>query len=349
MEFPDASLSHESESLPVLPSEILYEILLRLPVKTLLKMRCVSKSWFSLISCPQFIKTHLKFSTQNQDFRCLFYGSRENSLTLNTCSLDEIIYQEESPPIPIAVQLDFPCNGVLGVCEGLFCIFNQFWYIFIWNPSIRKSKKLPFSGLDPRCGQSSSYGFGYVECQDDYKVVDVKGNSHGDGFLNVFKIYSLRYNSWKRIQDYPDITFWIYPGKFVNGRLHWIVGHVSDESDMNDSRFILSLNLVDDTYKNVALPDLVDASFDWDIGSLGGNLCVSYTCDLVQMDVWVMKVYGLVESWTKVYCCIIQHKTLSSILRFKSIVAMDLVLICRLKVLFHQILWRMFDKLWINE
>lgn len=48
------------------------------------------------------------------------------------------------------------------------------------------------------------------------------------------------------------------------------------------------------------MPDLVDASFDWDIGSLGGNLCVSYTCDLGQMDVWVMKVYGLVESWTKV-------------------------------------------------
>ncbi|OIT35239.1 f-box protein cpr30, partial [Nicotiana attenuata] len=190
--------------LSVLPSEILYELLLRLPVKSLLNMRCISKSWFALISCPIFIKTHLKFSTQNQDFRCLFRAFMRIASLLTLALLMQLCIKKNLPIYLYLFNLIFLAMASwVGACEGLFCFFNQFWVLFLWNPTIRKSKKLPFSGLDPHCGQSSSCGFGYIECQDGYKVVDIRGNSHGDVFLNVFKIYSLRSNSWKRIQDYP--------------------------------------------------------------------------------------------------------------------------------------------------
>uniref|UniRef100_K4BVS7 F-box domain-containing protein n=1 Tax=Solanum lycopersicum TaxID=4081 RepID=K4BVS7_SOLLC len=52
----------------VLPIELIVEILIRLPVKTLLKMRSVSKSWSSLISTPEFVKAHVKFSANNREF-----------------------------------------------------------------------------------------------------------------------------------------------------------------------------------------------------------------------------------------------------------------------------------------
>ncbi|XP_059295584.1 F-box/kelch-repeat protein At3g23880-like [Lycium ferocissimum] len=309
-------MAHESDSLPLLPQEIIFEILVRLPVKSLLRMRCVSKSLLSLISAPKFLKTHLKFSTKKQGFALLFSSSYENTLTFDTCSLYAIMYYQESPHIPD--ELHFPCKepfvhyNVVGSCDGLFCISGGLRDLFLWNPSIRELKKLSFSGSKVHNSSYVAYGFGYNECQDDYKVVQVVGSSHSHyGFQNEFRIYSLRTNSWEMTKEYPSVIFCNDPAKFVNGRLHWIAMRVSDKSD---SWFVSSLNLVDGTYDNVALPDLVDGNSDWELGTLDGNLCVFCDYYKVQMDVWVMKVYGLVESWTKVasipYFTAIEHSIL---------------------------------------
>src|SRR4051812_15081950 len=52
--------------LPTLPFEIVVEILSRLPVKFLLQLQCVCKSWKSLISNPKFAKKHFFSSTTAQ-------------------------------------------------------------------------------------------------------------------------------------------------------------------------------------------------------------------------------------------------------------------------------------------
>ncbi|PHT68755.1 hypothetical protein T459_28242 [Capsicum annuum] len=69
---------------------------------------------------------------------------------------------------------------------------------------------------------------------------------------------------------------------------------------MSDSWFVASLILVNETYENVELASLVDGNNDWELGTSGGNLCVFCDCHEVRMDVWVIKTYELVESWTKV-------------------------------------------------
>nr|XP_009761010.1 PREDICTED: F-box/kelch-repeat protein At3g23880-like [Nicotiana sylvestris] len=234
MEFPEeaaatSSIANLSNSLlPVLPLEIiheilliLHEILLILPVKALLKMRCVSKSWLSLISSPQFIKTHLKFSTKKQYLRLLFSGSPDNnSPRFYTCSLYAIMY-EESLHQPI--ELDLSCKDyhmVEGSCDGLLCLSVGREELYLWNPSIRKLKRLAWSGKNNL--HYTTYGFGYNESQDDYKVVKVDGSCRAYGFrgfehLNNVSIYSLRTNSWKSIlEKFPGVFFRRDPAKFVN-------------------------------------------------------------------------------------------------------------------------------------
>jgi hypothetical protein len=50
-----------------LPDEVVVDILHRLPVKSLIRFRCVCKSWNSLIQTPAFIDSHLNQSIENNN------------------------------------------------------------------------------------------------------------------------------------------------------------------------------------------------------------------------------------------------------------------------------------------
>ncbi|OIT06973.1 PREDICTED: putative F-box protein At1g47790 [Nicotiana attenuata] len=137
-----ASSSPDSRSPPY---DVIFEILLQLPVMILLMMKCVSRFWNSIISSPQFIKAHLKLSTKKQDLRLLFNDSLGRP-QFYTCPLSSILYQESHQR---HVKLDFPCKSssgeykIEGSCNGLLCISVSRRDLFLWNPSIRELKKLP--------------------------------------------------------------------------------------------------------------------------------------------------------------------------------------------------------------
>ena len=66
-----------------LPDDIVLNILSRLPVKSLLRFRCVCKTWDSSITTPNFISTHLnnnKDHDHGHDHACLIQtGIQYNS------------------------------------------------------------------------------------------------------------------------------------------------------------------------------------------------------------------------------------------------------------------------------
>ncbi|MCH81608.1 F-box/kelch-repeat protein [Trifolium medium] len=51
-----------SPPLPTLPEDVIPQILCRLPVKLLIQLRCVCKSWNALISDSEFLKKHRRMS-----------------------------------------------------------------------------------------------------------------------------------------------------------------------------------------------------------------------------------------------------------------------------------------------
>ncbi|KAK1367158.1 F-box domain-containing protein [Heracleum sosnowskyi] len=160
---------------PYLTEHLVSEILSRLPVKTLLQYRCVSKPWCSLIDSPRFAKTHLKRSIECQTNigvvvrGCVSYSVDFDSLdngTANAVEIDE----------PLKTLLSD--TGVVGTCNGLHCLFKIVEAdMFLWNPATRKCKKLPRAPTDFRrpfeFNWSSLSGFGYDAVNDDYKVLRI--------------------------------------------------------------------------------------------------------------------------------------------------------------------------------
>ncbi|GAA0152963.1 hypothetical protein LIER_11315 [Lithospermum erythrorhizon] len=281
-----------------LPLELIIEILSRLPVKFLLKFRCACKQWLSLISSPLFIKAHInastKFKTYVNSFLILKLSKSFYSNTYFTCSISSLL--DDTASIIIPRDLDVPIEDqgfkIIGTCNGLLSglIYPDKTH-FLYNPCIRKLNKLPDNGKKYNL-LHISYGFCYDEFNDDYKLVDL---STVFPCYTYIEIYSLRANSWRRINDYKRGSFY-RSGVAVGGVLYWIVG-------IGLSQIILLVDTVNYTSRTLALPKYEDfGSVERYFGILDfGGLGVYHEYDKIRMDIWTMK-----ESWMKVlsvpYC-----------------------------------------------
>ncbi|KAI8005313.1 F-box/kelch-repeat protein [Camellia lanceoleosa] len=92
-----------------------------------------------------------------------------------------------------------------------------------------------------------------------------------NGSLEV-KIYSLRTDSWKKIQDFPTNIIGFHSmdlGKLVNGSLNWVGTNPS-----NHSWVITALDLAEETYREIPQPNYGRKFSRLSIWVLRGNLCV---------------------------------------------------------------------------
>ncbi|XP_010431274.1 PREDICTED: putative F-box protein At3g52320 [Camelina sativa] len=61
-------IAKETIALPEIPEQMVIEILIRLPAKSLMKYKCVTKLWLSLIVSPDFTNLFLKSSPRRRLF-----------------------------------------------------------------------------------------------------------------------------------------------------------------------------------------------------------------------------------------------------------------------------------------
>ncbi|XP_060178561.1 F-box/kelch-repeat protein At3g23880-like [Lycium barbarum] len=313
-QFPSISSQDTVLPMPNLPAEIVTEILLKLPVKSLLKFRSVSKSWLELISSPHFVKTHLLLSSSDKDYThhgLMFKFASTSDQGVKDCSLSALL----NHPITEAFDLDYPGKNpkdypwLVGSINGLIClsirIDDGLYDLFLWNPSIRKYKKLPNYRLNlsrhryflEKCLEEPGgckFGFAYDEFQDDYKVVGIFP-IHNHRYIRLCRIevqiYSLKSNSWRRISDFQGREFLNVPGKLVNGKLHWF------EKGWN----INSIDLGNEKWTEIEKPCNFKEYGHFFLGVLGSDLSVLCNYTWCHADVWVMKEYGVKESWTKMF------------------------------------------------
>ncbi|XP_045822489.1 F-box/kelch-repeat protein At3g23880-like [Trifolium pratense] len=300
-----ASLYFDDSLLPILPLDLIEEIFCRLPVKLLLQLRCVCKSWKSLISDPKFAKKHLSLSTT----RHLYYLSYSDPL-------DKYIFTSY-PLHPIFTnisvnftRLEFPPHNydgnynpntsdyyVVGCCNGILCLADDVeGFIILWNPFIEKIKELPpFQKQQNLYHGHMTYGFGFDYLTDNYKVVVLCYYIHDDNHVEKMevKIHVLGTNIWKNIQEFPcDVLPIDKSGHFVGGAINWLVSKVS-----SSKRTIVSCNLRNESYQEILPPNYENQEVCyWHLGVLRDCLCL-----ICGDDVWLMKEYGNKDSWTKLF------------------------------------------------
>ncbi|AES68643.1 putative F-box domain-containing protein [Medicago truncatula] len=292
--------------LPTLPFDLIQEILCWLPVKLLLQLRCVCKSWNSLITDTSFTKKHLSMST-TRHIHFVRYYDPSNKYILTSYPL----HSNFSTMFTNVTRMEYHPNNytpnsscyIVGSCHGILCLahFYDEGFILLWNPSIRKFKELPsFQKPNAISDTRMTFGFGYDPIMDNYKVVVVLGFSvwfnNGDVVDKTeVKVHTLGTKFWITIQEFP---FGCIPyelsGKFLGGTINWLASKVG----LRESPcFIVSLDLGNVSYQEVLLPEFGEVDFNYlTLGVLRD--CLGLISD---HDVWIMKEYGNKESWIKLF------------------------------------------------
>ncbi|CAI9117831.1 OLC1v1019316C1 [Oldenlandia corymbosa var. corymbosa] len=286
-----------SDPLPIpnLPEELIQEILLRLPAKSMGKFKCVSKSWLSLISSKEFIKTHLAIASRRDDYEhhsLIFsvYPQHFNDY-FRSCLVN---FHAESPETETACAKVSEIRSLvknksiwpIGSCDGLICLRNMYNDLFLCNPCTKQITKLPkMKGID--C--ALNFGFGYDRLNCDYKIVALIPTAINNRF--ELKVYSLKSKSWRGIKD-PKVSV---RGnqladylQHASGKLHWLI-----IDDLSVSK-IASFDLANETYvEEIDLPNS-KGGYHYRLGLLGDDLSLLYNHG-TRVDVWVMK-----EFWTEI-------------------------------------------------
>uniref|UniRef100_K4CFF7 F-box domain-containing protein n=2 Tax=Solanum lycopersicum TaxID=4081 RepID=K4CFF7_SOLLC len=312
------------KKIKILPKGVIMAILLKVPPKSMLKFMGVSKPWLRLISSRKLVKTHVKLTANDKE-----------------CSNDRVIFQDSTgnfkvsplPPLFRKEQrielfnMDSPMENpntytkIVGSVNGLICMYSKIEEPVLWNPTIRKCKKMPTfeANLRRGCSYYLNYGFGYDESHDDYKVVVVQCiYDDGGSYDTVVNIYSLRTDSWRTIDKFQGNFLINSPGKFVDGKLYWALS-----ADINTFNIcnIISLDLADETWKSLMLPTSYgEGIYPLALGVFGNDLSVlCLNChEVTNSDVWIMKHSGVEVSWTKIFT--IDHpKDLGEFIFFSSI------------------------------
>ncbi|KAK7328126.1 hypothetical protein VNO77_22222 [Canavalia gladiata] len=187
-----------------LPHDVLINILKRVPVKSLIRFKCVSKNWANLLESPYLSEQQLQYSTHNNPF-----------LLLQRIPL-------RSPPSPFPLHpstflispdfsvhdIDFtaPAARIVGSCNGLFCLRHIDHTLSLFNPATRQIKEVPQTLIDVKT--INYVGFGFSPLVNDYKIVRISfcEVEVEDGVVllddvrvNRVQVYSLTTGYWKDI------------------------------------------------------------------------------------------------------------------------------------------------------
>ncbi|RCV24921.1 hypothetical protein SETIT_5G125100v2 [Setaria italica] len=260
-----ASKRKRKRDTPELFDEIVWEILIRLPVKSLVRFRSVSKAWRAIISDPSFVRAHLHFCRQTQHQNPSFLISPHFNLQRRAG--------------------EFGTVSQMVHCDGLVLLSTN-TKAYVFNPATRDAIALPESkrnalplhdtclpiglGMDASTGRYKVARAFYRPSDDDPTRMAAMG-------MEVFTIGG-EDGSWREtLEDPPYLmaSFW-QAAAHCKGCLFYFI---DKKNHQNPPQGLIRFNLQDETFGITPLiPDLLPQVEDDDIAlsELDGELCACF-------------------------------------------------------------------------
>ncbi|KAL5727998.1 hypothetical protein ACHQM5_001129 [Ranunculus cassubicifolius] len=302
------SKQRKREMMSKLPVEIFYDILGRLPIKSLCPCRWVNKSWFNAIKNPAFIEMyHSKVILNNSP--CIIYQVERyyrDPYFIDLECLDDTDNMPKStlcnPKMPISNLSIYSCNGL--ILSGKKHDYRETYTLFVCNPITGEQVAIPKPVYDDR--EDVKSGFGFAPISKVFKVIRMAEVRIPFRFLSEtdVEVYNCGTGEWRGVNNVPYLFNLYYEtpntNVLVNGALHWIgVPNLAKADDV-----IVAFDLETEVFQEVPLPPgfkLDTDNIKQYLVVLGECLCIVHTVKKDHIEIWVMKDYGVESSWVKEY------------------------------------------------
>ncbi|XP_074265394.1 F-box/kelch-repeat protein At3g23880-like [Silene latifolia] len=289
-----------SSQFTYLPTEVWTQIFATLPTKSLLRFRCVCKSWCSIIDNPDFIGMHFKLCEINSGNNLLLLALEGVG---NIRDEDWLLTLRESQTLQNISRIfwisDIYPYQIKSSYNGLLLVLQHGPHgsqLRLWNPCIRKSLLLPTCPL-PNYLSGTRYLLGFAPGSKDYKVVAFAFENTRIFLRKIqFAIYTLRDQLWTVntnticMLDLHSLSTAV----FFRGAAYWLGNNDKVRSG------ITHLGSSDYDKEIIAFFDL---PISLDKGSLrflfllGGSLAI-FSISLAMSNIWMLELDNEKGSWT---------------------------------------------------
>lgn len=329
------------------PEGVLEEILSWLPPESLIRFKCVCKSWYALINAlindPTFVAKHLHNATGNTltrsptpcfwkllssshpepqgEYSCYVEGTHLLTMATRDFEVNNFIPCVTEDLQFLVRYLDDDHLKLVSLCDGLLCLHAYYnkEFICLLNPALKECKIVLNAGLGDGF-RIVAVGFGYNSMANDYKVVIIKSAFSNNAGSYEAELYTRSTNSWKEIELGVEISHFTCSGNqslYCNGVCYWYY------LDRRCSK-IVSFDVGDEVFHSIPPPDSVNRApekwknlGDWSKIAVWNNSIVLFFYGKqgpAVIDMWVMDAssWGVESSctWTK-------HLTIGPLLGIK--------------------------------
>ncbi|AEC10270.1 F-box protein [Arabidopsis thaliana] len=277
-------------------SELLEEIFLGLPLKSILKFKTVSKQWRSILESNLFVERRRTLQKNHPKILAAYncdYCTRPGILPKSQFEGDEEI-----------VYLHTDATQPSMTCDGLVCITEPGWFNVLNVSTGQLRRFLP--GPDPGPQANWLLGFGRDKVTGKYKIVRMCFHD-----CYEFGILDIESGEWSKLMSPPHIMRVGSKSVCVNGSIYWL--------QISVSYIILALDLHQETFNGVYHLPATWVTQDTQLVNLEDRLAMAMTTKVGPewiLEIWSMDIeekgWSKRYTWSKAYSISLAHRVVVS-------------------------------------